>query len=76
MAGDRIRMVSTGNDPHSGRPDPCPVEPGTLGTVTRYRFPRLGTDLYEGTVIHGVQWDNGRTLSIILPVDTVEKLDG
>ena len=62
--GDRIKMVQMGNDPN-------PVEPGVLGTVSGYRYPRTGTDA-AGTVAHGVRWDDGRGLAIILPDDTVE----
>lgn len=62
--GDRIKMVQMGNDPN-------PIEPGTLGTVTGYRYPRSGAST-DGTVSHGVRWDNDRGLAIILPLDMVE----
>lgn len=57
---DRIELVDMPNDP-------CPIEPGTLGTVEAV------TDLGEEQQVR-VKWDNGRTLMLILPHDTVKKL--
>jgi hypothetical protein len=69
--GDRIRMVQMGVDPNNGKPDPCPIEPGDTGTVIGN-----GCSWRDGTVQYSVKWDSGRTLGIIVPVDTVEKIDG
>ena len=58
--GDRVEMVSMGDDPD-------PILPGTKGTVTHYTkcfgFDQLG-----------VVWDNGRALSVIFPEDEVRKI--
>ena len=62
--GDRIRLVSMG-------PDPDPILAGSIGTVTGVAsIPsavRMKSDLHVG-----VSWDNGRTLSVVLPADVVE----
>ncbi len=50
--GDRVRLIAMGQDP-------CPVPPGTLGTV--WAVDALGT-------VH-VVWDNGRTLGLVPQVD-------
>jgi Domain of unknown function (DUF4314) len=49
--GQRIELIRM-ND------DPCPVEPGTKGTVTH-----IGGDVIN------VDWDNGRRLGVIEGVD-------
>lgn len=60
--GDRIRLVSMTNDP-------APIEPGAIGTVVGVaRFGR-GPDAWNQ--IH-VQWDNGRTLTLVSPPDEFE----
>lgn len=58
--GTRIRLIAMPDDP-------CPVEPGTCGTVDY-----VGGGVYGGTKQYGVQWDNGRTLSIVVPPDVVQ----
>ena len=59
--GDRIEMVRMNNDPD-------PIPPGTKGTV----------DFVSKTpwddVQLGVKWDNGRTLSVLLPEDSIRKI--
>lgn len=55
--GQRIELIRMGEDP-------CPVEPGTKGTVTRAVWLSGG-----GFWQVGVKWDNGRTLSLIVPPD-------
>lgn len=60
--GDRIRMVQMA-------PDPLPIEPGSLGTITRVQ-----QGLYFSLQID-VKWDNGRSLSVILPDDKIELVD-
>ena len=57
--GKRIKLVSMGMDPRSGKPDPHPIPAGTEGVVTK--VDDLGT-------IH-VKWDNGRTLGLVPDVD-------
>jgi len=70
--GTRIRMVAMGVDPKSGKPDPCPIEPGDTGTVLDD-----GVELWGSRHLqHSVRWDSGRSLGIIIPVDTVEVIDG
>lgn len=66
--GDRIELQKMGDDPHSGRADPNPVEPGMRGEVGKV------TRLWDGTIHVEVDWDNGRNLAVILPVDQVFKL--
>lgn len=61
--GDRIKLLSMGNDP-----DPIPY--GTLGTVQRV------VDLSWGGKNEWqvqVDWDNGRTLSLVCPPDLAVK---
>ena len=57
--GKRIKLISMGNDPRTGKPDPNPVKPGTEGVVVK--VDDLGT-------MH-VKWDDGRTLGIVPEVD-------
>lgn len=54
--GDRIELVKMPDDP-------CPIEPGAQGTVLL--TPQLFEDRYQ---IH-VDWDNKRTLSLVVPPD-------
>lgn len=49
--GTRIELISMDNDP-------CPIEPGTRGTVTG----GTGAQLW-------MQWDNGRTLALLVGED-------
>lgn len=66
--GDRIELQKMGEDPITGRPDPDPIEPGMRGNVT-YVTPIPG-----GETQVGVDWDNGRNLAVILPIDQIVKL--
>jgi hypothetical protein len=54
--GDRIRLIEMPNDP-------CPIEPGTLGTVT-----------FVNETVHqiGVKWDVKRSLILVIGVDKFE----
>ena len=62
--GQRIRLVAMPNDP-------CPVEPGTTGTVTEYAHYN-----WEGrTWAIGIKWDADRSLSLCIPPDTFEVID-
>ena len=56
--GTRIELVVMPNDP-------CPVEPGTRGTVVR---PSTAAQL-------SVAWDNGRTLFLLPGVDEFTVID-
>ena len=63
--GDRIKMVRMVEDPD-------PIEPGTLGTITDVIDLWL---LEQKRQVHlYVNWDNGRTLSPVVPPDVVEKV--
>lgn len=60
--GDRVRMLYMPDDP-----DPIPT--GTEGFVTDVNPVRLGPNGERGfTQIH-VKWDNGRSLSCVMPPD-------
>jgi len=59
--GDRIELIQMG-------PDPDPVEPGARGTIDH-----IGT--FQGHTQIGVDWDNGRALLVILPEDTIRKIN-
>ncbi len=61
-AGDRIRLVSMGTN---ADPDPNPIEPGALGTVERVQSFGNLQQIY-------MQWDDGRTLSLVIPPDVAE----
>ncbi|SFJ48444.1 hypothetical protein SAMN03159338_1523 [Sphingomonas sp. NFR04] len=63
MLGQRIRLIQMGKDPN-------PIDPGTEGEVT------MVTDCtrFDGTWHIGVNWENGRTLSLIAPADKFEVL--
>ena len=56
----RIKLLKMENDP-----DPIPV--GTLGTILAV----TELPMWKETQLV-VKWDNGRTLSVILPKDVVE----
>lgn len=64
LENKRIKLVSMGKDPNTGKEDPNPIEPGTEGTI-------LGKDDI-GNIL--VKWDNGRTLSLIPGVDEYVEL--
>lgn len=65
--GDRIRLISMGDD------DPCPIEPGTCGTV-HHLFDATGKWPEPWQQI-GVVWDNGRRLSLVVPPDKYEVIE-
>lgn len=69
--GDRVRMVRMGICPNTGKPDPYPIEPGDTGSIIGD-----GVRFGNGHTQYNVRWDSGRTLGLILPVDTVERIDG
>ncbi|MCP1540114.1 DUF4314 domain-containing protein [Methylorubrum extorquens] len=58
--GQRIRLIEMPNDP-------CPVEAGTLGTVTG-----INKDPFHGRHQISVKWDNGRSLMLVFGVDKFE----
>lgn len=58
--GDRIHLVRMAAD------DPCPVPPGTAGTV------RAVDPWADGTVQVSVDWDASRSLALIWPRDVFE----
>jgi hypothetical protein len=59
-AGDRIRLISMPDDP-----DPIPAgATGTVVAVTEGRFAQIDVD-----------WDNGRTLSLVPGVDRFETIN-
>lgn len=59
---DRVKLVKMSQDP-----DPIPV--GAEGTVTHVQY----LPHFNETQV-GVKWDNGRSLSVILPQDKIEKI--
>lgn len=59
-AGDRIELVHMPDDP-------CPIEPGTTGTV------RSVTE-FLGRAQVSVEWDAPRSLSLCIPPDVVRVL--
>lgn len=65
--GDRIELDSMPNDPH-------PVPSGSRGTVLRVtRWSGLeGADEYQLSM----DWDNGRSLCVIVPPDTFHVING
>jgi len=58
--GDRIELVHMDDDPD-------PILPGATGTV--WNISQIG----ERTCVD-VDWDNGRSLSVILPFDRIRKV--
>ncbi len=64
--GDRIRLVAMTDDPD-------PIEPGTTGTVVAIRKCGSGRDVWFQV---DVNWDNGRTLTLVVPPDEVEVVPG
>jgi hypothetical protein len=61
LVGKRIRLIEMPKDP-------CPVPPGTEGTVEEVTVVRMRP---QWTQIW-VKWDNGRTLSMAVPPDRFE----
>lgn len=59
--GDRIEMVNMPEDPN-------PIPRGTQGTVTHVNPVNLGGDRFTQV---SVNWDNGRTLMVVIPPDSV-----
>ena len=62
--GDRIRLLAMPDDPD-------PIPPGTTGTVTAVRQYGSGRDAWHQV---DVDWDNGRTLILVVPPDEFEVL--
>ena len=59
--GDRIELVRMG-------PDPDPIASGIKGTIDFVNVSSFGTQI-------GVDWDNGRKLMVVLPEDTIRKIN-
>lgn len=64
--GDRIRLIEMVDDP-----DPIPV--GATGTVMGISHHDDGDDVWHQI---DVDWDHGRTLMLVLPLDRIEIMDG
>jgi hypothetical protein len=60
--GDRIELVFMGVD------DPCPIEEGAQGSVNSVQY-------FEDSWQVGVTWDNGRTLSLVMPPDEAKLIE-
>lgn len=60
--GDRVELVSMGNDPD-------PIKPGTKGTVTGTFESTMGLE----SAIY-VAWDNGRHLNAIVGKDVLKHI--
>lgn len=60
--GSRVRLIEMPDDP-------CPVEPGATGTVTRAQ--KLRGESWQLSV----DWDNGRMLHLCIPPDVVEVIE-
>lgn len=58
--GDRIELVAMPDDP-------APIESGARGTIDRI------VDI-GGRLQLGVAWDNGRTLHVVIPPDTIRRV--
>lgn len=63
--GDRIRLLTMQDDPD-------PIRPGTLGVVTWVTRHGSGTESWHQI---GAEWDNGRTLMLVVPPDLLEIID-
>lgn len=68
--GDRVKLVRIGSSDRNG--DPGPVAPGSLGTVICCH--QWWGDRNSRVV--SVNWDNGHTLSVVMPTDEIVKLEG
>ncbi|UEM11941.1 DUF4314 domain-containing protein [Bradyrhizobium barranii subsp. barranii] len=60
-SGDRIRLIAMIDDP-------APIPPGTEGTVNGE------PTFFEDSWNVPVRWDNGRTLSMVVPPDRAVKI--
>lgn len=60
LVGKRIKLILMDDDPKTH-----PIEPNTLGTI----------QWVDDMGYYGVNWDNGRTLSVIPDEDKFEILD-
>lgn len=65
--GDRIEMILMTDDP-------CPIEPGDVGTVMWISDLGCMGGCYKGQHQIAVKWDSGRTLSLIAPKDKFKVL--
>ena len=63
LPGDTIEMIQMAGE------DPDPIIPGTKGIVDHIKTLRFGNE-YEEHV--DVNWENGRTLKLILPGDEIK----
>jgi hypothetical protein len=60
--GDRIKLILMGDDP-------CPIPPGTTGTV------RYVGKAWTGSRQIQVDWDIERSLNLVWPVDQFEVIN-
>jgi hypothetical protein len=65
--GTRIRMIHMPDDP-------CPIEPGTEGTIT-YTEESFSLMKNRYLAAYGVAWDNGRTLKVLEGIDRFEVIE-
>jgi hypothetical protein len=63
--GDRVKLISMNDDP-----DPIPM--GTKGTVIFAHDVSFSTT--EKFYQIGVDWDNGRTLMVVVPPDRIMRI--
>jgi hypothetical protein len=59
--GDRVRLVSMGDDPD-------PIKPGAEGEVI------IPPVFFQRSWNVSVKWDNGRTLGLVVPPDIAVKV--
>lgn len=64
--GDRIRLLDMPNDP-------CPIPPGTTGTVVGIHDWR--ETLHRNEFQINVKWDIERTLAMVWPTDKFEVIE-
>ena len=65
LPGETIEMIKMAGE------DPDPIIPGTKGIVDHIKTLRFG-DEYEEHV--DVNWENGRTLKVMLPYDKIKRI--
>ena len=63
LPGDRIKLITMKNDPN-------PIPPNSTGTVTG-----INTVYLFGEDHLNVEWDNGRTLSLLVGTDEFEVIE-
>ena len=67
LIGKRIKMINMPDDPN-------PIETGSFGTIVGYSKHYDAIKRTDGDILR-VNWDNGRTLNVLMGIDEFVIID-